>query len=316
MKKVLIFGASGQIGRNLIRKLTQNNYRVTAITRNLHAKGYILKTQGNSGYIEVVETNVFDVERLNELIKNSDICINLIGILFEKKRNTFRNIHTNLPDILSQLCSEHNLEQFIHVSALGIEKAHNSEYAISKLDGEMILKKNFSKSTILKPSLIYSVDDKFTTSFMSLFNITPVLPLYYFGNTKFTPLHVSDMSEIIYQVVAKKINSKIIECIGPEQITFKKIIEKLLKSVNKKRLLLPTPLFIGKITAKLMETFMSNPLITVDQLKLLKYDNIPSGNYETNFDLNLQANLKFDEEINKYAYTWREAGEFAREIDK
>ena len=84
MKKVLIFGASGQIGRYLVRKLTKNNYTVTAVTRNSHRKGYILKTQANAGYLNIVEASIFDENKINELIKNSDICINLIGILFEK----------------------------------------------------------------------------------------------------------------------------------------------------------------------------------------------------------------------------------------
>ena len=129
-KNCLIFGASGQIGRNLIRKLTKNNYKVTAVTRNLHQKGYLLKTQANPGYIDIVENSIFDEKNLRELVKNADICINLIGILFEKgKNNTFENIHEKFPIFLASLCKEYNLEQFIHLSALGIEQAINSKYA-------------------------------------------------------------------------------------------------------------------------------------------------------------------------------------------
>ena len=88
-KNCLIFGASGQIGRNLIRKLTKNNYKVTAVTRNYHQKAYVLKTQANPGYIDIVESSIFDENNLRELVKNADICINLIGILFEKKKKYF-----------------------------------------------------------------------------------------------------------------------------------------------------------------------------------------------------------------------------------
>ena len=96
-KKVLIFGASGQIGRNIIRKITLKNYKVTAVTRNYHQKGVMLKTQGNAGYIEVREANIFDEKQLNDLISEADICINLVGILYEKgKLNTFKNIHSFL----------------------------------------------------------------------------------------------------------------------------------------------------------------------------------------------------------------------------
>ena len=115
-KNCLIFGGSGQIGRNLIRKLTKNNYRVTVVTRNIHQKSYIIKTQANAGYIDIVESNIFDEIKIRNLFKEADICINLIGILFEKgKVNSFKNIHENIPFILSKLCSEYNLEKFIHL---------------------------------------------------------------------------------------------------------------------------------------------------------------------------------------------------------
>ena len=112
-KNCLIFGGSGQIGRHLIRKLTKNNYKVTVVTRNIHQKSYIIKTQGNAGYISIVEASIFDEEKIRELFKRSDICINLIGILFEKKKgNTFKNIHSIFPSILAKLCKEYNLKQF------------------------------------------------------------------------------------------------------------------------------------------------------------------------------------------------------------
>ena len=311
-KEILLLGASGQIGRNLIRKFTINNFKITAVTRNLHSKGYLLKTQGNPGYLEIEEANIFNEKELNKLLINSNICINLIGILYEKKNNTFANIHRNFPDVLSRLCFKNKIEQLIHVSALGVDKATDSLYAKSKLEGENIIKKNFPSSVILRPSLVYSVDDNFTTSFMRLLSFSPIFPLYYSGETKFTPLHVSDMTEIIFQIVKNSFNSKIIECIGPEIITFKEIMKKILSAIKKKRLLIPTPLIIGNITANLMETFMPNPLITKDQLRLLKYDNIASGNYKTNFDYKIPADLRFEEEISKYSYMWRESGQFAK----
>ena len=311
-KEILLLGASGQIGRNLIRKFTINNFKITAVTRNLHSKGYLLKTQGNPGYLEIEEANIFNEKELSKLLLNSNICINLIGILHEKKNNTFTNIHKNFPDVLSRLCYKNKIEQLIHVSALGVDKASDSIYAKSKLEGENIIKKNFPSSVILRPSLVYSIDDNFTTSFMRLLSFSPVFPLYYSGETKFTPIHVSDMTEIIFQIIKNNLKSKTIECIGPEIITFKEIMKKLLFAIKKKRLLIPTPLIVGNITANLMEVFMSNPLITKDQLRLLKYDNIASGNYKTNFDYKIPANLKFEDEINKYSYMWRESGQFAK----
>jgi uncharacterized protein YbjT (DUF2867 family) len=311
VKNCLIFGGSGQIGRNLIRKLTKNNYRVTVVTRNLHQKSYVIKTQGNAGYIDIVEANIFDEEKIRNLFKKADICINLVGILFEKKKeNTFENIHSIFPSLLAKLCKEYGLKHYIHLSALGINDAKDSNYAKSKLKGESNIHKHFSLATILRPSIVYSVDDKFTTQFMTLLNRLPIFPLYYSGKTKFAPIHCSDLTDIIYYVISKNIFSKTVECVGPEILTFKELLEKLLKLIGKKKILMPLPLAIAKFSAKLFE-LLPNPLLTSDQLRLLKYDNIPSGKYKTNSDIGIPSMRFFDKEVYKYCYMWREGGQFS-----
>ncbi len=312
MKKVLIFGASGQIGRHLVRKLTKNNYIVTAVNRNLHQKAYVLKTQANAGYIEIVEANIFDEQKIRNLISKNDICINLIGILYERgKGNTFKNIHTIFPSLISKICEEYKIKQYIHLSALGIEEAIDSDYAKSKLEGEINIKKNFPNATILKPSLVFSVDDSATTNFMTLLNRLPIFPLYYNGNTKFTPIHVSDLTEIIYQVISKNITATTIECIGPEIISLKEILQRLLKLIGKKRLLIPVPLIFAKLMAKCFELF-PRPLLTSDQLRLLRYSNIASKKYPTNFDIGIPSVHMFDIEVEKYAFMWKEGGQYSK----
>ena len=312
-KNCLIFGGSGQIGRNLIRKLTKNNYRVIVVTRNIHQKSYVIKTQANAGFIDVVEANIFDKRKIRELFEKSNICVNLIGILFEQKKgNTFRNIHSIFPSILAKLSKEYNLKHFIHLSALGINEAKDSNYASSKLEGENQILKNFPLATILRPSVVYSVDDNFTTNFMTLLNRLPLFPLYYEGKTKFNPIHCSDLTDTIYHVISKNIYSKIIECGGPEILTLKEIIQKLLNLIGKKRILLPLPYPIAKLTAKIFE-LLPTPLITQDQLRLLKYDNILSGKYKTNSDIGIPSVRYFDEEVKKYCYMWREGGQFSTE---
>ena len=311
VKNCLIFGGSGQIGRHLIRKLTKNNYKVTIVTRNLHQKGYIIKTQANAGYIDIVEANIFDEPKIRKLFSKADVCINLIGILYESgKGSTFKNIHSIFPSILAKLCKEYKVQQFIHLSALGINSALDSEYALSKLEGEANIQKNFPIATVLRPSVVYSVDDNFTTNFMTLLGRLPFFPLYYNGDTKFTPIHCSDLTDIIYYTVSKNIHSKIIECVGPEIISLKEILKKLLKLINKNRLLIPFPFFAAKISAKLFQLF-PKPLLTVDQLILLKYDNILSKKYRTNFDIGVPSKRIFDQEVEKYSYMWREGGKFS-----
>ncbi len=310
-KNCLIFGASGQIGRNLIRGLTRKNLKVTAVTRNLHQKGYILKTQANPGYLDIVEANIFDLTKIEDLIKKADVCINLVGILFEKGPNNFKNIHVRFPAAISEICQKHNVSKFIHLSALGIENAKDSKYAMSKLNGEIAIRNKFKDAIILKPSIVYSVDDNFTTMLMGLLNLAPIFPLYYGGKTKFMPLHCIDICNLILNLIENETNYKIIECIGPEELTFKEIIEKLLKLMEKKRLFVPIPIFIANIMATFFQ-ILPKPLITRDQIKLLFYDNIPSGKYKTNFDIGKDFVLKFENEVEKYCYMWKETGEYSK----
>ena len=313
VKNCLIFGGSGQIGRNLIRKLTKNNYKVTVVTRNIHQKSYIIKTQANSGYIDIVESSIFEEKKIRELFKKADICINLIGILFEQRKgNTFKNIHIIFPSILAKLCKEYNLKHFIHLSALGINDAMDSDYARSKLEGEKEISKNFPLATILRPSLVFSQDDQLTTNFLTLLSRIPLFPLYYNGRTKFAPIHCSDLTDTIYHVISNNIYSKIIECVGPEIISFKELLQRLLKLIDKKRILVPCPLPIAELSARFFE-ILPKPIITRDQLRLLKYDNIPSGKYKTNSDIGMPSKRYFNDEVKKYCYMWREGGQFSTE---
>ena len=310
-KNCLIFGGSGQIGRHLIRKLTKNNYKVTVVTRNIHQKGYLIKTQANAGYIDVVESNIFNEIKIRELFEKTDICINLVGILYESgKSNTFENIHSIFPSILAKLCKEYKIEQFIHLSALGINNAHDSNYAKSKLEGENNIQKNFPSAMILRPSIVYSVDDNFTTNFMTLLSRLPIFPLYYNGSTKFCPIHCSDLTDIIYHVILKNLNSKIIECVGPETLSLKDILRQLLNLINKNRILFPIPFFMASISAFIFQLF-PKPLLTFDQLKLLKYDNVLSKKYKSNFDIGIASKRIFKLEVEKYCYMWREGGKFS-----
>ena len=230
----------------------------------------------------------------------------------KKRGNTFENIHSKFPSLLAKLCKEYNLKKFIHVSALGINEALDSKYAKSKLDGEINILRHFPTAKILRPSVVFSVDDNFTTNFMSLLNTLPIFPLYYSGKSKFMPIHCSDLTDIIYFVLSRNVNTNIIECVGPETITFKEILETLLKLIQKKRILIPMPLFFAKFSAFLFE-FLPKPLLTRDQLKLLKYDNVASGKYKTNFDIGFPSKLLFESEVKKYCYMWREGGQFSTE---
>ncbi len=147
---------------------------------------------------------------------------------------------------------------------------------------------------------------------MTLLNRLPIFPLYYKGGTRFAPIHCSDLTDVIYQVISKNIYSNIVQCVGPEIITFKEILRKLLDLMGKKRILFPLPLPLAEISAKFLQ-IMPNPLLTIDQLKLLKYDNVASDKYKTNSDIGSPPIRYFSEEVKKYCYMWREGGQFSTE---
>ena len=309
-EKILIFGSTGQVGRHLIRKFTKNNYKVICQTRNSH-KAIFLKTSGSIGYIDIKEANLFDDEKIELLIKDSDICINLVGILYETgKSNTFKNIHKIFPQKITMLCKKYN-KKFIHLSALGVENAIDSKYAQSKLGAEKFIKENLPNSIIIKPSIVFSVDDSFTTKFMGLLSFLPFFPLYYSGETKFSPIHASDLADLVYFIISKKISSKFIEAVGPEILSFREMMQIILKSINKKRILIPIPFLLAKLSAYVFQ-LSPKPLLTLDQLKLLKYDNIKSDNGVTNFDIGCPSKIKFKDGVDKYSYNWREGGQFSK----
>ena len=217
----------------------------------------------------------------------------------------------NFPIEFQKFVKKKNVD-LIHVSALALNKAKNSKYAQSKINGEIKIRKNFDRATIIKPSIVFSVDDKLSTKFMSLLSLLPIFPLYYKGETKFTPIHASDVAELIFNIISKEIVSKNIEAIGPEILTFKEIIQVLSKSIKKKRLLVPIPLFLAKISAVFFQLF-PNPLLTLDQLRLLKYDNIKSENGITNFDLGYPSKLYFEDSVLKYSFNYTEGGQYSIE---
>ena len=126
------------------------------------------------------------------------------------------------------------------------------------------------------------------------------------------PIHCSDLVDVIYHVISKNINSNIIECVGPEKITFKEILERLLKLIHKKRILVPMPLILANLTAKILQ-LLPKPLLTQDQLRLLNYDNIVSGKYKTNFQIGVPSVRFFDKEVKKYCHMWRDGGEFSKD---
>jgi uncharacterized protein YbjT (DUF2867 family) len=307
-KIIAIFGAGGFLGKHLMRQLTKLDYRVKVATRNPYLKGY-LKPLGSPGQIELFKTNIFNEDDVKKLLNNCDFAINLVGILHENRKQKFNEIHDQFPYLLSRLCKEQGIRNLIHVSALGVEEKNESNYRQSKLNGEKNIKENFKPSIILRPSVVFGPEDKFFNTFASLAQISPVLPLVGGGKTKFAPIYVGDIAEAIVKTL--NINNdqpKIYELGGPENYSFKELMKILLTEIKKKRLLISIPYGFAKFQSYFLQ-MMPNPLLTPDQVELLKNNSVVSGNYPVLKDLGITGKT-IKSILPKYIYRFRTGGQF------
>ena len=307
-KIIAIFGAGGFLGKHLMRQLTKLDYRVKVATRNPYLKGY-LKILGSPGQIELFKTNIFNEKDLKEVLKNCDLAINLVGILNETKKQKFKHIHSQFPFLLSNLCKEIGIRNLVHVSALGVKEKHTSKYMQSKLQGEKNIQEIFKPSVILRPSVVFGPEDKFFNTFASIAQFSPILPLIGGGKTKFSPIYVGDVSQaIVKSLELNNSEPKIFELGGPANYSFKELMEILLSQIKKKRLLLPIPFNIAKFQSYFLQ-LMPNPILTSDQVEMLKYNNIISGSLPTLKDFNITGTT-IQSILPKYIYRFRTGGQF------
>ena len=307
-KIIAIFGAGGFLGKHLMRQLTKLEYRVKVATRNPYLKGY-LKPLGSPGQIELFKTNIFNENDVKEVLKNCDLVINLVGILNETKKYKFKHIHSQFPFLLSRLCKEFGINNLVHISALGVKEKHTSQYMNSKLQGEKNIQEIFKPSVILRPSVVFGPEDKFFNTFASLAQFSPVLPLIGGGKTKFSPIYVGDVAQaIVKSLELNNSEPKIFELGGPANYSFKELMEILLSQIKKKRFLLPIPFNIAKFQSYFLQ-MMPNPILTSDQVELLKYNNIISGDLPTLKDLSITGTT-IQSILPKYIYRFRTGGQF------
>ncbi len=305
-----ILGGGGFIGRYLVRNLTKKNYRCIITTRKAFQKGY-LKTQATPGAIELIDWNPENFSELKESIKNSDIVINLIGILYETRKQKFYNIHADIPEALAKICSESDVKKFIHVSAIGANENSKSLYQKSKYQGEVKALNNFKNTVILRPSVVCGTEDNFTNLFSKL-SILPIIPVIGI-NYKFQPILVEDVADAIVKAIELKSNEgKIYEIGGPKVISFGDMVKSILKTINKKRFVVSMPMPIAKIQSAITDLLPFPPILTKDQCQILsEADNIVSNNHLTLKDLGIDPS-DVEEEMKKWLWRYKDGGQFAK----
>ena len=305
-----ILGGGGFIGRYLVRNLTKKNFRCIIPTRNAFQKGY-LKTQAPPGAIEFIDWKSNDFSKIEEAIKNSDIVINLIGILFETRKQNFSNIHSRIPDLISKFCSKSEVKKFIHVSAIGANSTSKSIYQKSKFEGEVKALNNFKNTIIIRPSVVCGTEDNFTNLFskLSFLPVIPVVGIKY----KFQPILVTDVAEAIVKAIEIKSNEgKIYEIGGPKIISFGDMVKSILKTINKKRFVVEMPMPLARMQSKILSLLPFPPILTEDQCNILsEADNTVSNKYLTLKDLNIES-VDVEIAMKKWLWRFRDGGEFAK----
>ena len=306
-----ILGGGGFIGRYLVRNLTKKNYRCFITTRKAFQKGY-LKTQATPGAIELIDWNPNNFSNLKEAINNSDVVVNLIGILFENRKQKFYNIHSKIPEAVAKICSEAGVKKLIQVSAIGANEKSKSLYQKSKYLGESNALNNFKKTVIIRPSVVCGPEDNFTNLFSKL-SFLPIIPIVGL-NYKFQPILVTDVADAIVQAIEMKDNEgKIYEIGGPRVITFGDMVKSILSTINKKRIVIEMPMGLAKIQSSITDLLPLPPILTRDQCEILsEADNIVSNNHLNLNDLGIKKPSDVESEMKKWLWRYKDGGQFAK----
>jgi NADH dehydrogenase len=286
IKQITIFGGSGFIGRHVVRRLAKTGATIRIPTRDPE-KALLLKPMGDVGQIVPFHCSTRSDAMVNDAIGNSDTVINLLGILYEKSRDSFQCVHVETAARIARLAKEQGAKRLIHMSALGSGASSAARYAQSKFAGEQAVRTFFAASTIFRPSIVFGPEDNFFNMFASLARFSPVLPLIGGGTTKFQPIYVGDVAQAVVQALTlPQASGATYELGGPQIYTFRELLELMLAETGRKRCLMNVPWGIAKLNAAFLE-LMPKPLLTRDQVELLKSDNIVSAGAKTLRDLDL-----------------------------
>ena len=277
-KVITIFGA-GFIGKSLIFELLQKGYIVNAVSRNPYLRGN-LRSMANIGQLEIKYGDITKKDTIEHYFQNSDIVINLVGVLAENSKNKYRDAHVIGPKNLGELSKKYDIKRLIHISSIGADTQSNINYQKTKGEGEEAIKDNFSDVSIIRPSIVFGPEDGFFNVQAKLLKLSPIIPLFGGGKNKFQPVYVNDLVEGIIKIFSNdKYKSKTFEFGGPDIMTMQDVYHFISNKLNIKRLLIPTPIFAASIMAQFIQ-LLPNPIITTDLVKALKIDNVVSGNFD------------------------------------
>ncbi len=273
MQKITVIGGSGFIGRYIVQSLTTRGYRVRVMVRDVVDAKHLLPL-GNPGQIQIISGSITNTTDVNRAVRDTDGVINLVGILFERGRQTFEALHVQGARNVAEACAALDVKRLIHMSALGADPHSPSRYAQTKARGESEVLKIFPDATIIRPSVVFGAEDNFLNMFAQMAVFSPFLPLVGGGHTQFQPVYVVDVAEFMVRCLENSITiGKTFELGGPSVYTMKDILTFILKCIHRKRLLVPLPFWMAKVIG-MVGQLLPTPPLTLDQVKLLQSNSI------------------------------------------
>jgi NADH dehydrogenase len=271
---ITIFGGSGFLGRHVVRALAKRRYRIRVAVRRPELAGF-LQPLGSVGQIHAVQANVRHQESVEAAVRDADVAINLVGILFERGRQRFEAVQGYGAERVALAAAAYGA-RMVHVSAIGADEHSPSAYARAKALGEKLVLAATPRATVIRPSILFGPEDDFFNRFAAMARLAPALPLVGGGTTRFQPAFVGDVAEAVALAVDGKAKTgAVYELGGPEVFTFRELMEYVLKTIGRKRALVPLPFAIAKLQAGILQ-FLPKPPLTPDQVELLKSDNVVS----------------------------------------
>jgi uncharacterized protein YbjT (DUF2867 family) len=312
---VTVYGGSGFLGRHVVRALAKRHYRIRVAVRRPELAGH-LQPLGRVGQIHAVQANLRHAASVDAAARDAEVLVNLVGILFERGRQRFQAVHTYGAEQVALAASAHGA-RLVHVSAIGADVNSPSTYARSKADAEKLVLAAQPSASIMRPSILFGPEDDFFNRFAAIARLSPALPLIGGGLTRFQPVFVGDVARAVADAVDGVARPGVIyELGGPDVRTFKELMQFVLRTIERKRLLLPLPFFLAKMQAALLRYFPKPPL-TPDQVELLRVDNIVSEAAKTE-QRTLQG-LGIEPEtmeaiVPSYLWRFRRSGQFRSRV--
>lgn len=310
-KLVTVFGGSGFIGRHLVQRLAASGARVRVAVRHPR-DAHFLQPMGDVGQIAAVPASVTRKKTIPAAMAGADAVVNLVGILYQSGwRRSFRAVHYQGAGNVAHAAREAGVERLVHMSALGADPKSRAKYARTKAAGEEAVRKAFPEASIVRPSVVFGPQDGFFNLFASMARFSPFLPLIGGGHTKFQPVYVGDVADAIMKCLADPgTDGQTYELGGPTVYSFREILELIMRETGRERILLPLPFWLASLEATFLQ-LLPNPLLTRDQVKLLKHDNVVSGDLPTLADLGIEATAA-ETIIPTYLDRYRRGGRFSR----